>query len=136
MEEHLKSADHFSASEYILEAKRTSDPLGESPSSSSKTNTNQSSYLERKVAYMKKRASLINLQTTDQYAVFCPKPECRLFMSSNVLAGALHFKYAHSPDRNIEIYSIGKLERVQEVKTKQLKNIYFCFLTASRILIM
>lgn len=123
MEEHLKAENHYSASEYILEPKEfdLNQPVNISPNESSSETSIASltkstdAFPFRKIAFMKKRSSLHNLQATDEHAVFCPKPDCRLFMSTNILAGALHFKYAHVPNTNIEIFSLGKLKCTREV---------------------
>lgn len=120
MEEHLKAENHYSASEYILEPKEIdlNEPVNISPNESlSETSLTKSTdaFSSRKIAFMKKRSSLQNHQATDEHAVFCPKPDCRLFMSTNILAGALHFKYAHVPNTDIEIFSLGKLKCTREV---------------------
>lgn len=132
MEDHLRTENHYSASEYLLEAKPIdlNEPEAvsphESPSHSSISNSSPSKtaaaaaadfYSDRKLGYLKKRSSLINLRASDELAVFCPKSDCRLFMSTNILAGVLHFKYAHSADSNIEIFSLGKLKSVREVRS-------------------
>ena len=124
MEEHLKTEKHYSASEYIFESTKPvnlNEPEDvtpcESPSESpfSSPTKKKDPYEGRKLAYLKKRSSLLNLHTNDDIAVFCPKSDCRLFMSTNILAGALHFKYAHSANADIEIFSLGKLKRIREV---------------------
>ena len=123
MEEHLRGENHFSASEYIIEAKKdeiydpTISPMESISNSSIGTSSSETnlSLSNRKVAFLKKRSSLRNFNVNDSFIVFCPKPECSAFMSTNVLACALHYKYVHSVDKDVEIYSIGKFERLQEV---------------------
>lgn len=115
MEEHLRGENHCSASEYVLE----DQPSNEAANTGSLFNG-------RRIVFLKKRCSIQNFKSTDELAVFCPKPDCRLFMSTNILACALHFKYAHSGQSDMEIFSMGKLDRVLELEIEKKHNCPEC----------
>jgi hypothetical protein len=109
----LFTTKHFSASEFIVDPKQFDS-------------IESSQQQERKLKCLKKRSSILNYQANDEFGVFCPKPECALFFKTNILACALHYKYAHTRNHDVEIYSIAKLERTQQMEIEKKHNCPQC----------
>lgn len=86
MLKHLKEADHYSASEYIIDS------------------TNNTSVISGLIS----RSSVRNVDVTDSLRVFCPK--CNQCFDNSTLACGIHYEYIHS-GKNEYIYSLGKLKR-------------------------